>query len=260
MIAWMEDQSPVIQALIATMFTWGMTALGAAPVLFMKKPNKRLLDAMLGFAGGIMLAAACWSLIIPAIERAEIMGMHAVAIVSAGFVAGGAFMLAGDRWLAGRVYDDMDKCSRTLMFSITLHNIPEGLCIGVAFGAAAVDIQGANLWAACMLALGIGLQNFPEGAAVSLPMVRNGISRKKAFMMGQISGMVEPVAAMLGAIMVIQMRALLPAMLAFAAGAMVYAVAGEVFPESCSDDGYHNAAFAAIVGFAIMMAMDVLLG
>lgn len=257
MIYVFDDMSPVMQALAATLFTWGMTALGALPVLFSGSFRRAVLNAMLGFAGGVMLAASCWSLIIPAIERAELMGMPALVHVTAGLICGGLIMLAGDRLIRHAGAGKLDRCSRTLMFSITLHNIPEGLCVGVAFGAAAGKSDIAAAW---MLALGIGLQNFPEGAAVSLPMLRGGMSRSRAFFMGQLSGFVEVVAGVFGAYAVMHVTWLLPFFMALAAGAMIYAVAGEIFPESRDEHHGGGSAFAAIIGFTAMMALDVLLG
>ena len=250
---------PVLQALIATLFTWGVTALGAAPVFMFSKVNKRLMNGMLAFAGGVMLAAACWSLLIPALDRTVQLDMEPLPITMGGFGCGGLLMLLGDVLMERSEGHGMDKCSRMLMFSITLHNIPEGLCVGVAFGAAAMGTN-ASLEAALMLALGIALQNFPEGAAVSLPLLRCGMSRTRAFFMGQLSGMVEPLAGVAGAAMVIHFEWLMPFMLAFAAGAMVYAVAGEIFPESRKEQGCGLEALCAVFGFAVMMTLDVALG
>lgn len=261
MIYWFMQLSPVVQALLATIFTWAVTALGASAVFFVKRTGRRIMAAMLGFAGGVMLAACCWSLLIPAIERSEDLGIDPVLPAFAGLIAGGVFMLAGDRYTErAKRNTGLDKCSRMLMFSITLHNIPEGMCVGVAFGAAALGIPGAGTAGACMLALGIGLQNFPEGAAVSLPMLRSGISCKRAFFFGQLSGAVEPIAGVTGAILVMQMRSMLPFMLSFAAGAMIYAVAGEIFPEARENKDSARAAFFAILGFAVMMTLDIMLG
>lgn len=261
MIDWFTGIGPVWQALMATLFTWSMTALGATPALTLRRIEKRALGGMLGFAGGVMVAAACWSLLIPALEQASEMGLPAVPVAVGGFLCGGIIMILCDRALymeTGR-FEGMDKCSWMLMVSITLHNIPEGLCVGVAFGAAGAGTAGATLSGAWLLALGIGLQNFPEGAAVSLPMLRDGISRRKAFFMGQISGIVEPVSGVVGAALVIYMRWLLPFLLAFAAGAMVYAVAREILPQSREDDRNGSAAMCAVAGFALMMALDVAL-
>ena len=247
---------PAVQALIATIFTWAMTALGALPVMFFRNMPRRILNGLLAFSGGVMLSAACWSLLIPALEQAAELGMEPVRVAAGGFVAGGIMMKLGEKFSYIAEYAAMDDCSGMLMFSITLHNIPEGMCVGVAFGASALGIDGATLGAAWMLALGIGLQNLPEGAAVSLPMLRAGMSRRRAFFMGQLSGMVEPVAGVAGALMVIALRPLLPFLLAVAAGAMVYAVAGEIFPESRSEDACSGSAIYAVAGFAIMMALD----
>ena len=194
-----------LQALLATLFTWSVTALGAALVFSFKRINKTLMDAMLGFAAGVMVAASYWSLLAPAIAQAEAMGMNAALVSCAGFLSGGGLLFLGDRLFGARSEDPRESGARRcrmLMFSITLHNIPEGLSVGVAFGALAYGIDGATTRAACMLALGIGLQNFPEGTAVSVPFRREGMSRKKAFFYGQLSGVVEPIACVAGAFLV----------------------------------------------------------
>lgn len=263
MTDWFASLDHTLQALVATLFTWSVTALGAALVFYFKKFNKTLMDAMLGFAAGVMIAASYWSLLAPAIAHAEAMGMCAAPVASAGFLAGGGLLFLGDR-LFGRRSDDMSasgvrRC-RMLMFSITLHNIPEGLSVGVAFGALAYGLDGATLQAACMLALGIGLQNFPEGTAVSVPFRREGMSRMRAFFFGQLSGVVEPIAGVLGAYMVIAARSLLPLMLAFAAGAMIYVVVEELIPESQTNSRKDVMAAFTLIGFAVMMVMDVALG
>lgn len=262
MTDWFCNIGGVWQAFMATLFTWCMTALGAAPALVFRRMERRALSGMLGFAGGVMLAAACWSLLIPALERAGEMGLPAAPVAAGGFICGGLMMMLGDRTLDSikSCGGGMDKCSRMLMVSITLHNIPEGLCVGVAFGAAAAGTGGATLGSAWLLALGIGLQNFPEGAAVSLPMLRGGMPRRRAFFMGQLSGAVEPIGGILGAALVICVSWLLPFLLAFAAGAMVYAVAGEILPQSREDDHCGSAAMWAVAGFALMLALDVVLG
>lgn len=270
MISFFSNLSPVIQALFATLFTWGVTALGAAIVFFFKKVNKSVLDAMLGFAAGVMIAASVWSLIIPGIEMAEQLNMIPWLIIALGFLSGGLLLFLGDK-----IYDFYEKKhpkKRTenksssfkrclmLVFSITLHNIPEGLAVGVAFGSLAYGLNGTTLIAAITLAIGIGLQNFPEGSAVSLPLRREGYSRKKAFFYGQISGVVEPIAGVLGALLVLKIQYLLPFLLAFAAGAMIYVVVEELIPESQTNKKKDLMAIFTLIGFSIMMILDVALG
>ena len=248
------------QALLATLFTWGVTALGAAAVFLFKRMNGTLLDAMLGFAAGVMTAASYFSLLAPAAELAESLGMNVPLALLAGFLGGGALLFLGDFVWAR--FDSRDGARRSAMLvsSITLHNIPEGLSVGVAFGSLAYGIPGATLASACLLALGIGLQNFPEGLAVSVPLRREGASRARAFCIGQLSGAVEPVAGVLGALLVLGVQRLLPYMLAFAAGAMIYVVVSELVPESQTNEKGGVMAFATLIGFALMMVMDVGLG
>ena len=248
------------QAFIATLFTWGVTALGAAAVFLFKRMNKTALDAMLGFAAGVMTAASYFSLLAPAASQAEELGMNVPFTLLAGFLGGGALlMLGGALWrrVSGR---GGGRRSAMLVASITLHNIPEGLSVGVAFGSLAYGIPGATLASAAMLALGIGLQNFPEGLAVSVPLRRDGASRARAFFAGQLSGAVEPLAGVVGAALVLSVRQLLPYMLSFAAGAMIYVAVAELVPESQRDGRGELMAFATLAGFALMMAMDVGLG
>ena len=261
---WFLSMNHALQALLATLFTWSVTALGAAVVFYFRSINRTLMDAMLGFAAGVMIAASYWSLLEPAILHAEAMGLNPALTVAIGFLGGGVLLFAGDRLFGAREEDcgksgGARRC-RMLMFSITLHNIPEGLSVGVAFGALAYGLEGATVEAACMLALGIGLQNFPEGTAVSVPFRREGMSRGKAFFFGQLSGAVEPVAGVAGAILVVAARALLPYMLAFAAGAMIYVVVEELIPESQKNRRGDIMAAFTLVGFAAMMVMDVALG
>ncbi len=266
MIDVFKQASPVMQALLATIFTWGVTALGAAVVFFFKKVNKTVMDALLGFAAGVMIAASFFSLISPAIEMAENLKMIPWLIVALGFLAGGVLLFIGDK-----LYDAVDKhkkkensasVKRCLMLisSITIHNIPEGLAVGVAFGSLAYSLNGTTLAAAMTLALGIGLQNFPEGSAVSLPLRREGYSRSKSFFYGQLSGIVEPIAAVLGALLVLKVRSLLPFLLAFAAGAMIYVVVQELIPESQANKKKDLMAFFTLFGFTLMMVLDVALG
>jgi ZIP family zinc transporter len=253
------------QALLATLFTWGVTALGAALVFYFKRVNKTFMDAMLGFAAGVMIAASFWSLLQPAIDQAARMGMRPAFTAAVGFLSGGGLLFLGDRLFGMREERNDETArsmrrSRMLLFSITLHNIPEGLSVGVAFGALAYGIEGATLQAACMLALGIGLQNFPEGTAVSVPLRREGMSRSRAFFYGQLSGAVEPVAGVAGALLVMSARAMLPYMLAFAAGAMIYVVVEELIPESQTNSRKDVMALFTLIGFSVMMVMDVALG
>jgi ZIP family zinc transporter len=267
---WLSHLNPVLQALLATLFTWFVTALGAATVFIFKKINKKVLNGMLGFAAGVMIAASFWSLLNPAITMAEEAGMTAWVPAVLGFLAGGAFL-----WLVDVVLPHLHggeeqkpegiktswQRSVLLVLAITLHNIPEGLAVGVAFGAAAANFPVASLTGAVALALGIGLQNFPEGAAVSIPLRREGLSRMKSFLMGQASGLVEPIAAVLGAFAVILMKPLLPYALSFAAGAMIYVVVEELIPEAQQEKAHSNiGTIGAMLGFAIMMLLDVALG
>ena len=263
MINWFINLSPTIQALLATMFTWGVTMLGASIVLFFKKINKNIMDAMLGFAGGVMIAASFWSLLAPSIEMAESLNMIAWLVAFLGFFSGGVLLFIGDK-----IFDfysrksNLNKYKRITMLisSITLHNIPEGLVVGVAFGSLAYNLEGTTLLSACLLALGIGLQNFPEGTAVSVPLRREGISRKKSFMLGSLSGIVEPIAGVIGAILAMKIRTILPFLLAFAAGAMIYVVVEEIVPESQTNKRKDLMALFTLIGFSIMMILDVALG
>lgn len=269
MIEWFSNLDYWVQALLATIFTWFITALGACIVFVFKKVNKNVMDAMLGFAAGVMIAASFWSLLSPAIEMADELKMCSWIVIFIGFVGGGLLLFSGDK-----IYDYFDRKTRKkrnkenhslkrclmLVFSITLHNIPEGLAVGVAFGSLAYGLEGATLGAACMLALGIGLQNFPEGTAVSVPLRREGFSRKKAFFYGQLSGIVEPISGVIGALLVIKVRFLLPYLLAFAAGAMIYVVVEELIPESQTNKKKDLMALFTLIGFAVMMIMDVALG
>ena len=255
----------VTQALLATIFTWGITTIGAAIVFIFKKPNKNIMDAMLGFAAGVMIAASFWSLLEPSIEMANNLNMCSWIIASIGFLCGGILLFIGDKlfnhfdnnFLKKR--DGFKRCLM-LIFSITLHNIPEGLAIGVAFGSLNYGLEGATIASSLILALGIGLQNFPEGTAVSVPLRREGMSRKKAFFFGQLSGIVEPISAVIGALLVTKIRLLLPFLLAFAAGAMIYVVVQELIPESQSNKKKEIMALFTLIGFSIMMILDVALG
>jgi ZIP family zinc transporter len=264
------DLNPIWQALIATLFTWFLTALGAGLVFFFKRVNRKILDAMLGFAAGVMIAASYWSLLAPAIEMAEESNLPAWVPATVGFLLGGAFIWIIDKLLPhlhlGFPTEEAEGISTSwrrsvlLVLAITIHNIPEGLAVGVAFGALAYDLPTATLGGAIALAVGIGIQNFPEGTAVSVPLRREGVSRLKSFWYGQLSGVVEPVAGVLGAVAVIFMRPVLPYALAFAAGAMIYVVVEELIPESQLEKNTDIATCGAMLGFAVMMTLDVALG
>jgi ZIP family zinc transporter len=271
MVIWFIGLHPVIQALLATLFTWGVTALGAAMVFFFKTIDRKVLDAMLGFAAGVMIAASFWSLLAPAIEMAEADGNVAPWVPAAvGFLLGGLFLRGIDLILPHlHLGDSMSQAegiptswrrSVLLVLAITLHNIPEGLAVGVAFGAVAYNLPSANLAGAIALAIGIGIQNFPDGAAVSVPLRREGMSRRKCFWYGQLSGAVEPIAGVIGAASVLLMRPILPYALSFAAGAMIFVVVEELIPESQSNKNTDIATMGAMLGFAIMMILDVALG
>jgi len=269
-IQWFTGLNPIVQALLATLFTWFMTALGAALVFFFKTINRKALDGMLGFAAGVMIAASYWSLLAPAIEMAEESSLPSWIPATTGFLLGGLFLWLVDKLLPhlhlGFPVEEAEGISTSwrrsilLVLAITIHNIPEGLAVGVAFGALAADLPAATLAGAVALALGIGIQNFPEGAAVSVPLRREGLSRLKSFWYGQLSGVVEPVAGVLGALAVIVMRPILPYALAFAAGAMIYVVVEELIPESQLEKHTDTATIGAMCGFAVMMTLDVALG
>ena len=268
--AWLLKQNPVVLALCATVCTWGLTALGASMVFFFKTINKKVLNTMLGFAAGIMIAASFWSLLNPAIEMAEASGTIPWIPAVVGFLSGGVFLYLIDKILPhlhmGLSTDKAEgvktswQRSTLLVLAITLHNIPEGLAVGVAFGALASNPTAGALAGAIALAIGIGLQNFPEGAAVAIPLRREGFSRRKAFNYGQLSGIVEPIAGVLGAYLVLMMTPLLPYVLSFAAGAMIFVVVEELIPESQTGNETDFSTIGAMLGFATMMLLDVALG
>lgn len=257
---------PVFMALLAGLCTWGFTSVGAAAVFFGKEPaSRRTLDIMLGFAAGIMIAASYWSLLAPALESSSHLGRWAFAPVAVGFL-GGAFVLRLIDYLtphlhqASGVSDGPPSAlpkSFLLVLAITLHNIPEGLAVGVGIGASQIEGSSVSLVDALTLMLGIGLQNLPEGMAVSVPLMRDGFSRTKAFFYGQLSGFVEPVAAVIGAAGVALVQPLLPMALAFAAGAMIFVVVEEVIPESQASGNGDAATMGCIIGFVVMMCLDV---
>ena len=270
MTDWFVGLNPIIQALLATLFTWGVTALGASLVFFFKAINRKVLDAMLGFAAGVMIAASFWSLLAPSIEMSESMGLIPWVPAVIGFLLGGVFLRGIDMVLPhlhlGEPIENAEgihtswRRSVLLVLAITLHNIPEGLAVGVAFGAVAYNLPSATLAGAIALAIGIGIQNFPEGAAVSVPLRREGMSRRKCFWYGQLSGVVEPIAGVIGAASVMLMRPILPYALAFAAGAMIFVVVEELIPESQAEKNTDIATMGAMLGFAVMMTLDVALG
>jgi len=262
--------NPILQALLATIFTWGMTAAGAATVFLAKNVSRSLLNAMLGFAAGVMIAASFWSLLAPAIAMSEGSGVPGWIPATVGFLLGGAFLWVVDRILPhlhlGLEIEQAEGIKTTwqrsvlLVTAITLHNFPEGLAVGVAFGAVAAGLPAATLAGAIALTIGIGIQNFPEGLAVSMPLRREGFSRGKSFLYGQASGLVEPIAGVLGAAAVLLMRPILPYALSFAAGAMIYVVVEELIPESQQGQETHMSTIGAMLGFAVMMILDVALG
>jgi Predicted divalent heavy-metal cations transporter len=264
------EYNPVILALAGTLFTWGVTALGSGMVFFFKNINQKVLNSMLGFAAGIMIAASFWSLLNPAIKMAEENGDIPWIPAVVGFLGGGAFLLIVDKVLPhlhmGLSIDKAEgiktswQRSILLVLAITLHNIPEGLAVGVAFGSLANNPDVGTLTGAIALAIGIGLQNFPEGAAVSIPLRREGMSRWKSFQYGQFSGLVEPIAGVLGAFLVIQIKPILPYALSFAAGAMIFVVVEELIPEAQTGNETDFSTIGAMIGFAVMMLLDVALG
>lgn len=271
MIEYIQQFDPVTQALIATMFTWAMTAAGAAIVLFTKTVNQKVMDSMLGFAAGVMIAASFWSLLAPGLEIAENLGHTPWLTAATGFMGGGLFMRLIDKFLP-HLHPGLDisksegvktswQRSTLLVLAITLHNLPEGLAVGVAFGAVVAGLPSATIGAAIALAIGIGIQNFPEGAAVSMPLRREGMGRWKCFLFGQASGIIEPIAGVIGAIFVLRMQHILPYALCFAAGAMIFVVVEELIPESQRE--YKNIDLVTImtmIGFTVMMILDVALG
>jgi ZIP family zinc transporter len=273
MIAWLGSQPPLVQALVAGGFTWMVTALGAASVFLRRQLPRALLDAMLGFAAGVMIAASFWSLLAPAIALAESLGGDGWIPAASGFLLGAGFLRLADQFLPhlhpqlpiSQAEGVKTAWQRTtlLALAITLHNVPEGLAIGVAFGAAALGPEaasGATFTAAVALTIGIGLQNLPEGLAVAMPLRRAGVGQWRSFWYGQLSAAVEPLAAVLGAATVLAAQQLLPYALAFAAGAMIYVVLEELIPEAQQGGRTDLATSAAILGFTVMMVLDVALG
>lgn len=265
-----QQFNPITMAFIATLFTWGMTALGAAVVFTTKNFHQRMLDSMLGFTGGVMIAASFWSLLSPAIEMSQYHTIGNWFPAGLGFLLGGVFL-----WIINKIlphlhpntpirkaegyYPRDRKRSTLLVLAITLHNIPEGLAVGIAFGALASAGTEATLTSALTLALGIGVQNIPEGIAVSMPLRGDGLSRGKSFFYGQLSGAVEPVSAVIGSLAVAIIEPLLPYALSFAAGAMIFVVAEEVIPSSHEKGNKDLASMSLMIGFTLMMILDVAL-
>jgi ZIP family zinc transporter len=270
MIDLVQNINPVVQALLATCFTWALTALGAATVFMAKDMSRKVLDGMLGFAAGVMIAASYWSLLAPAIEMSEGKDIPAWFPAMGGFLLGGVFLRVIDKILPhlhiGLPIEEAEgiktswQRSTLLVLAITLHNIPEGLAVGVAFGSAAAGLSTATFGGAMALAIGIGIQNFPEGLAVSMPLRREGMSRERSFWYGQLSGMVEPIAGVIGAGLVLLSQPILPYAMGFAAGAMIFVVVEEVVPESQYGGNADLATMGAMIGFAVMMVLDVALG
>jgi len=267
-ISYFENLDPIVGALYATLFTWGLTALGASLVFFVKALNRALLDGMLGFTGGVMVAASFWSLLAQGIEMSEGEGFVKVIPAAVGFGLGALFIFALDKILP-HIHINFKESegiktpwhkTTLLVLAITLHNIPEGLAVGVLFGGVAAGLPEASIAGAVVLAIGIGIQNFPEGIAVSMPLRRQGVSRFKSFWYGQLSAIVEPVAAVIGAVAVTFFTPILPYALAFAAGAMIFVVVEEVIPETQQDKYTDIATLGFIGGFIVMMCLDVALG
>ncbi|HYD91389.1 MAG TPA: ZIP family metal transporter [Flavobacterium sp.] len=267
-VSYFESIPPVLAALYATLFTWFLTAAGASLVFFFKNMNRIALDGMLGFTGGVMVAASYWSLLSPAIDMSEGEGFIKVLPASIGFILGALFLFALDKSLPHLHINFKDtegiktpwQRTTLLVLAITLHNIPEGLAVGVLFGGVAAGIPEASIAGALTLAIGIGIQNFPEGIAVSMPLRRMGMSRGKSFLYGQSSALVEPAAGVLGAVAVTFFTPVLPYALAFAAGAMIFVVVEEVIPETQQDKNTDIATLGFIAGFVVMMMLDVALG
>ncbi|WP_313806177.1 ZIP family metal transporter [Flavobacterium sp.] len=267
-VQYFESIDPILAALYATLFTWFLTALGAAFVFLFKTLNRTVLDGMLGFTGGVMVAASFWSLLAPAIEMSEGEGFVKVLPAAVGFLLGALFLFGLDKILPHLHINFKEtegikspwQRTTLLVLAITMHNIPEGLAVGVLFGGVAAGIPEASIAGALTLAIGIGIQNFPEGIAVAMPLRRMGMSRRKSFMYGQSSALVEPIAGVMGALAVTFFTPILPYALAFAAGAMIFVVVEEVIPETQQDKNTDIATLGFIFGFIVMMTLDVALG
>ncbi len=262
-----QSLSPTVQALLAGLFTWGLTMLGASLVLFFKRVNRKILDTALGFAAGVMIAASFWSLLEPSIEMSQKMNLPSWLPPAVGFLSGALFLRLIDMLLPhlhlqsplneAEGLKTSFKRSTLLVLAVTLHNIPEGLAIGIAFGAHHIDPSSVSLISAIILATGMGIQNIPEGFAISMPLRSEGLSRRKSFMFGQLSGLVEPIFAVIGVLLVELMQNLLPYALGFAAGAMIFVTAEELIPESQRNGNSDIATAGLIIGFTLMMILDV---
>lgn len=262
MVDFFYNLSEPIQALIGGIFTFFITSLGAASVFLFKKINRNVMDGFLGISAGVMIAASFFSLLNPAFDMANNLKMSSLVVVTIGFLFGAIFLFFCDKLFDYKLKKHKkhdNKRLSLLIFSIVMHNIPEGMAIGVAFGSVIYGLDGATILSAITLAIGIGIQNFPEGAAISLPMRRDGNSRLKSFLIGSLSGIVEPLSALIGAILVLKMQFVLPYLLSFAAGAMLYVVIEEIIPESQLNKNKGLIALLTLVGFSIMMILDVAL-
>lgn len=257
---WFKSIHPVLQAFLATSFTYFVTMLGAGTVFIFKKINAKILDYMMGFAGGVMIAASFWSLLAPAIEISLSLNRSGFIETAIGFFFGGIFIILSDLLLKKKENVPLQSKKNILITTaVTMHNIPEGMAIGVAFGSLFTSSTDASLISAMLLALGIGIQNFPEGACVSMPLLSSGASKKKAFLIGQASGIVEPIAGVIGALFALFIQNLLPFLLAFSAGSMIAVVCSELIPESFKDNKT-IATLGILSGFIVMMVLDVSLG
>ena len=259
MLNFFYELNPILQSLIAGIFTFLITSFGAASVFLFKKFNKTLLDSFLSISAGVMIAASFFSLINPAMDMSKNLGLNPVIVLTIGILGGTLLLFIGDKIFEQKINKNKKRIS-LLIFSIILHNIPEGMAIGVAFGSVIYGLNGATIASAITLAIGIGIQNFPEGSAISLPLLSNGISKPKSFIIGSLSGIVEPISAMIGAALVLKINNILPYLLAFAAGAMLYVVVEEIIPESQNTEKKDLMAFITIIGFSIMMILDIALG
>ena len=262
MINYILNLNPLIQALIAGLFSYSITALGAFLVFFIKGNNKTLMNSLLSISGGIMLSASIFSLLIPAIEMSNSLNLSKVIVLPLGLLLGSLLII-----LVDKIFNKLSKHKENtsfkrillLVLSITMHNIPEGLAIGVAFGSVIYNLDNVTIFTSWMLAIGIAIQNFPEGAAISLPLYNEGVEKKKAFFFGQISAIVEPISSVIGAIIVMKVKYILPYLLSFAAGAMIYVVIIELIPESQKSKYKNFMAISFIVGFILMMLLDICL-
>lgn len=252
---------PLMQAIVASLLTLSMTILGSATVFLFKKINKNIMNSCLAISAGIMLSAAIFSLLIPSIEQAKSLHMNTPLVVTASIIGGAILLIVGDKFSSEFVVKDTNKIKRTLMLitSIVLHNIPEGCAIGVAFASVVYHLDGATVMSSISLAIGIGIQNFPEGAAVSIPLRREGMSRLKSFVIGALSGIVEPIAAIVGFLVVLKVKLVLPYLLAFAAGAMIFVVVEELVPEALSSKYKKLMGFLTLAGFTFMMLLEICL-